>query len=95
MKREESVWRRVALLGHQTLTDLHELIASSFDRSANTDFSFRFGEQVNLILSCDKVDSASVRLDHLTLKEGQVFEYRSSAGDDTWHDIIVEIIDDE
>jgi hypothetical protein len=43
LHRPESELRGVALLGHQTLAELHELISGVFDRSADASFSFRFG----------------------------------------------------
>lgn len=58
--------RGVAILGHQTLAELHELICGVIDHSADTSFSFRFG-------SSEFEEGA--RLDELNLRVGQTLEY--------------------
>lgn len=85
MKRQEL--RGVALLGHSTLIDLHELISSALDRNGTNSFSFFFGES--------KIGPA-VRLDQLNLEVGQTFEYFVESGNDRRHEVItVEMIDVE
>jgi len=44
LKHRDSIWRGVALLSHQTLTDLHKLISGCFDGSDDSLFSFHFGK---------------------------------------------------
>jgi len=78
--------RRVALLGHQTLADLHELVYGPFVRSNDRNCSF-------LIESgrSKQNQSPATRLDALNLSVGQTFEYITDP--DRRHEITVEGID--
>jgi hypothetical protein len=77
----------VAILGHQTLTELHELICGAIDDSADTSFSFRFG---------NSEFGEGARLDELNLRVGQTFEYIVESVDENRRTLItVEFIDDE
>ena len=87
LKRQESELRGVALLGHQTLAELHEAISGEFERSAHTSYSFRFG---NVKLE------ENVRLDSLKLRIGQTLEYIVDAVGEHRDEIItVDFIDRE
>jgi hypothetical protein len=87
LRRPESELRGVALLGHQTLAELHESISSPFDDGAQASFSFRLGNQ--------EVDVA-VQLDALNLRVGQTFEYVLKSEAESRREIItVDSIDDE
>jgi len=82
----ESELRGVALLGHQTLAELHESISSPEDR-AHASFSFRFGTEES---------DGAARLDGLNLRVGQTFEYVLKSEAESRREIItVEFIDDE
>jgi len=87
LQRPESKLRGVALLGHQTLAELHESISSPFENGAHASFSFRFGNK--------EIDGAA-RLDELNLRVGQTFEYVLKSEAESRREIItVEFIDDE
>ncbi|MGH9968910.1 MAG: hypothetical protein ACREBG_14075 [Pyrinomonadaceae bacterium] len=87
LKRPKSELRGVALLGHQTFADLHELISSGLEPSGNRSFFFRFGEMLI---------EKSARLDDLSLKVGQTFEYVVESDNEQRREkIILEFIDNE
>jgi len=87
LRRPESELCGVALLGHQTLAELHESISSPYDDRAHDSFSFRFGNE--------EIDGAA-RLDALNLRVGQTFEYvLKSEAENRREIIMVEFIDDE
>jgi len=86
MRRPESELRGVALLGRQTLAELHESISNPSDDHAHSSFSFRFGNE--------EVDGA-VPLDALNLRVGQTFEYVLKSEAERREIITVDFIDDE
>ncbi|SRR6266498_979959 len=87
LRRPESELRGVALLGHQTLAELHESISNPTDDRAHASFSFRFGNK--------EVDGAA-RLDALNVRVGQTFEYVLKSEAQNRREIItVDFIDDE
>jgi hypothetical protein len=73
LKRTELSSRRIALLGHQTLADLHELDSGSFDRYEDPNCDFRFDSKAGHPET--RSYSLSIRLDDLNLNVGQTFEY--------------------
>lgn len=83
----QSELRGVALLGHQTLAELHEATSSGRGGSADAQFSFSVGgEEVQ----------AGTRLDDLNLRVGQTFEYWvKSTPEDRPESIAVDFIDNE
>src|SRR3954466_9477996 len=84
---KQSELRGVALLGHQTLAELHESISNARGCSTYDAFSFRLGE-VKL------VDGA--RLDDLNLRVGQTFEYAvNSINENRCEAITLDFIDNE
>src|SRR5258705_889997 len=88
LKHRNSDADGIALLGHQTLRDLHELISDA--QQANQLFSFRFSrdiaaeskkpireaesEQRLKVTSYDSNTASAIRLDQLNLEVGQTFE---------------------
>jgi hypothetical protein len=86
LKRHESELRGVALLGHQTLRDLHVAISDESKRGSGGSFLFRFG---------DVEIEEGTRLDDLNLKAGQTFEYAvESAGETRREMITVDFVED-
>src|SRR5258705_3714713 len=99
LKRRNWDAEGVALLGHQTLRDLHELITDA--QQANQLFSFRFSgniaaeskkpireaesEQRIKVTSYDSDTASAVRLDQLNLEVGQTFECIFQLGADDRH----------
>jgi hypothetical protein len=85
LKRPESELRGVALLGHQTLADLHLAITDGSERGAAV--LFRFGNT--------EIEEGT-RLDDLDLRVGQTFEYIAGSADKIQHKIItVDFVDDD
>ena len=77
LQRPESELRGVALLGHQTLADLHLAITNESEGGAA--FLFRFG---------NTEIGEGARLDDLDLRVGQTFEHIVGSADKIRHKII-------
>jgi hypothetical protein len=73
--------RRVALLGDQTLADLHALVSDSVDRSNKASFQFNVASRNR---------PTDTRFDELDLCVGQTFDY---VIDSNVRQILVEAID--
>ena len=87
LNRPASELHGVALLGHQTVADLHTAIFGMPERGARVSYSFRVGNE--------KV-AGHVRLDELNLKKGQTVEYLVESAGKTRREIItVEFIEGE
>jgi hypothetical protein len=77
----------VALLGHQTLAELHESISVWQNQNTDSAFFFRFR---------NAEFDVGTRIDNLNLRVGLAFEYIVDTLDETRHEIItVDFIDDE
>lgn len=77
----------VALLGHQTLAELHDSISGTHGGSADASFSFRVGSQ--------EIEERTT-LDDLNLTVGQKIEYTVKSIDENRYEVItVDFIDDE
>jgi hypothetical protein len=86
LQQPESDLRGVAMLGHQTLSELHDLISSRFERIDNGSFSFSRG---------DSEISSDSRLDELSLRVGQTLTYRLGAVNEAPFEVTVDFIDAE
>jgi hypothetical protein len=85
LRRPGSDLRGFALLGHQTLADLHLAITDESERGAA--FLFRFG---------NTEIEAGTRLDELDLRVGQTFEHIAGAADKIQHKAItVDFVEDD
>ncbi len=109
-KKNPVVSRTIQIQGDQTLADLHTAIFDAFDRFDEHMYEFQFGKgpmdpkakRYVLPMAFDvgedhppagRVDQT--RVDSLGLKVGQSFGYWFDFGDDWWHQINVEAIDEE
>jgi hypothetical protein len=87
LDRPRSKLRGVALLGHQTLTDLHEAISAGSHGGTDSSFSFRFREA--------HIEQ-NTRLDKLNLDIGETLEYFTDSLNGKRHQVItVDFIENE
>lgn len=110
MPKKSVVSRTIQLRGDQSLEDLHDAIFDAFDRYDEHLYEFQFGKEpmdrkaVRYAhpFACEDfwgeeedANSAEAKLASLGLKTGQSFFYWFDFGDDWWHDVRVEAIDDK
>jgi hypothetical protein len=106
-KRNPILSRTIQIRGDQTLEDLHEIIFKAFDRYDEHMYEFHFGKRtregpryVTPFAADDDFDIPfagvvnETTIDSLGLKKGQAFGYWFDFGDDWYHQIDVESIDD-
>jgi len=87
LNRPGSMLQEVALLGHQTLSELHEAISASSKDGTDSTFSFSFRNA--------QVDK-NTRLDELNLRVGETLEYVVDSANGKGHQVIaVDFVDDE
>ena len=87
LDRPRSKLRGVALLGHQTLTDLHEAISAGSQCGTGSSFSFWFR---------DAHIEQNTRLDELNLGIGETLEYFTDSLNGKRHQVItLDFIDNE
>src|SRR5262245_26012252 len=87
LNRSQSKLRGVALLGHQTLTELHEAISAGSEGATVSSFSFSFRNT-----HIDK----TTRLDELNVRVGETLEYVIDSVNGKRHQVIaVDFVDGE
>ena len=87
LNRPGSKLRGVALLGHQTLTELHEAISAGSEDGMDLSFSFSLREA-----HIDK----NKRLDELDLSIGETLEYVIDSANGKRHQVVaVDFIDED
>lgn len=108
-KKNPAISRTIQMRGDQTLEELHHAIFDAFARYDEHMYEFQFGKgpmdpkAPRYVLPgaydlgddnppAGRVDEAT--LDSLDLEEGRSFGYWFDFGDDWWHQINVEAIDD-
>jgi hypothetical protein len=107
----QEISRTIEIRGDQTLKDLHEEIFDAFDRWDEHFYEFQFGSGPHdpkgpryvlpEVFAQDKQDPSiagdvtQTTLDSLGLKVDQSFGYCFDYGDDWWHQIDVEAIDEK
>lgn len=102
------VGRTIAIRGDQTLADLHGAIFAAFDRFDEHMYEFQIGGKGPMDPKArsygpsgydggDRVvgDAAETTLDSLNLRFHELFGYWFDFGDDWWHQVTVEAIEDE
>src|SRR3954471_21733641 len=108
-KKNPVISRTIQIRGDQTLEDLHHAIFDAFDRFDEHHYEFQFGKgpmdpkAARYVLPhadegaekrpAGRVDQTT--LDSLGLEVGRSFGYWFDFGDDWWHQINVEAIDDK
>lgn len=110
-KKNPVVSRTLLIRGDQTLEDLHHALFDAFGREEEHMYEFQFGkgpmdpEGLRYVLPtafkgpgggpppAGRVDRTS--LDSLNLKEGDRFGYWFDFGDDWWHQINVETVEEK
>jgi Plasmid pRiA4b ORF-3-like protein len=106
IKKNPVISRTIQIRGDQTLADLHEAIFDAYDRFDEHMYEFQFGKRTmdgpRYVLSLaaengDDYPSAGLvdetTIDSLGLKKGRAFAYWFDFGDDWWHQINVESIE--
>ena len=108
-KKNPVVSRTIVMRGDQTLQDLHHAIFQAFDRFEEHFYEFQFGKgpmdpkgKRYVLLQAFEVESDrqpegrvdATMLDALGLKVGQAFGYWFDFGDDWWHQINVEAVEE-
>lgn len=108
-KKNPVISRTIRIRGDQTLDDLHHAIFDAFDRSEEHMYEFQFGKgpmdpkAPRYVLPCafdmaednppaGRIDQTT--LDSLDREIGRSFGYWFDFGDDWWHQINVESIED-
>jgi len=95
----KSISRTIEIRGDQTLDDLHEAIFDSFEREDAHLYQFQFGKKpfdrkgpnYGISESPDEEgDARDTKLDDLGLKNDRVFGYWFDFGDDWFHQVVVE-----
>ena len=104
------VSRTIQLRGDQTLEDLHHAIFDAFDRYDEHMFEFQFGKKpmdpkARRYVLADELENEQpntpigsvddTTIESLALKVGDRFVYWFDFGDDWWHQINVEAIEDK
>jgi hypothetical protein len=109
-RKNKVVSRTIEMRGDQTLEDLHSAIFDAFDRDDEHMYEFQFGEgpmdpkALRYVLPmvfedpwdeepAGRVDRTT--LDALGLKVGDRFGYWFDFGDDWWHQVNVEAIEEK
>ena len=109
-KKNRVISRTIQMRGDQTLEDLHRAIFDTFGRSDEHMYEFQFGKKPmdpkgpRYVLPgafdlgedprpAGRVDQTT--LESLDLQEGRSFGYWFDFGDDWWHQINVEAIDEK
>jgi hypothetical protein len=100
------VLRTIEIRGDQTLADLHHAIFQAYDRSEEHLYEFQLGKRPfdpsgpNYGIGQDRSDrgkdagdARTTQLDSLDLKEGRAFGYWFDFGDDWFHEIHVQRIE--
>ncbi|HKM56364.1 MAG TPA: MarR family transcriptional regulator, partial [Isosphaeraceae bacterium] len=102
---KKEVSRVIEIRGDQTLEQLHEAIFNAFDRSDHHLYEFQFGKRPfdpdgprygildESVIEPDYGDATTTKLDDLNLKPERVFGYWFDFGDDWFHQINVERIE--
>jgi Plasmid pRiA4b ORF-3-like protein len=103
IKKNPAVTRTIEIRGDQTLEDLHHVIFKAFDRFDEHMYEFQMGgkgpgdpEAKRYGLSgLDNLtgDVAKTTLDALKLKKDKIFGYWFDFGDDWWHQVNVDAIE--
>ena len=104
-KKKSGVSRTIQIRGDQTLEDLHHAIFNAFDRWDEHLYEFQFGKgpkdrqgpfYVLRHTGGDNVGGlvTETTIDSLRLKVGRSFGYLFDFGDNWWHQINVEAIED-
>lgn len=103
LRHRNSMLRGVALMGHQTLADLHYIISDESGDGCGHHYSFRFANECMARLDdssssdCminhartvyDDGNASSVRLDDLKFKVNDEFEYVNKQGAIKWRKVI-------
>jgi hypothetical protein len=108
-KKNPVISRTIQIRGDQTLEDLHHAIFDAFDREEEQMYEFQFGKgpmdpkAPRYVLPSDyesgekkppagRVDQTTI--ESLGLKVGRSFGYWFDFGDDWWHQVNVEAIED-
>ena len=109
-KKNPVVSRTIKMRGDQTLKELHHAIFNAFERWDEHMYEFQFGKKpmdpkgpryvLPSAFDTDDDNPPTGRVDKTTLeslglKEGRSFGYWFDFGDDWWHQINVEAIEDE
>ena len=102
--------RTIQIRGDQTLEDLHQAIFDAFDRFDEHMYEFQFGKRpmdpkapryvMSAVYGEDAGDGAAgivdeTTIDSLGLKKGRAFGYWFDFGDDWWHQIDVENVEND
>lgn len=111
VKKNPEISRTVQIRGDQTLDDLHEAIFDAFGRWEMHMYEFQFGKgphdpkgdryvmpqaaDMDLGGRAPSGSTDQTTIDSLGLKVGRRFGYWFDFGDDWWHQIDVEQIDDQ
>ena len=104
-KNKSGVSRTIQILGNQTLEDLHHAIFNAFDRWDEHLYEFQLGKgpkdyQGSIYVLRHTGDDnvgglvTETTIDSLRLKVGRSFGYLFDFGDNWWHQINVEAIED-
>ena len=105
-KKNPEISRTILIRGEQTLEDLHHAIFDAFDREEEHLFEFQFGKKPmdpkgpRYVLHDDGEEHiaglvSETTIGSLDLEVGRSFGYWFDFGDDWWHQINVEAIDEE
>jgi hypothetical protein len=105
-KKNPEISRTIQIRGDQTLEELHHAIFDAFDREEEHLFEYQFGKKPmdpngpRYVLHDDGEKHiaglvSETTIDSLGLEVGRSFGYWFDFGDDWWHQIDVEVIDDE
>lgn len=105
-KKNPEISRTIQIRGDQTLEDFHHAIFDAFDREEEHMYEFQFGKGPmdqkgpRYVLDDDGEKNVAglvneTTLDSLGLEVGRSFGYWFDFGDDWWHQVNIEAIDDE
>jgi len=107
-KKNPVISRTIQIRGDQTLEDLHEAIFAAYDRFDEHMYEFQLGkrqmERPTYVLPMALENYADERaagtvdkttIDSLKLKKGRSFGYWFDFGDDWWHQIDVEAVEED
>lgn len=95
----KGVWREIAILGKQTLTELHRAILEAFEWTDNDDYSFYLGDDIRdkgMLLSpaLEDRNPEHITIDDLELEEDLIFIYVFGEGERNQFIIKVMTIED-
>jgi hypothetical protein len=107
-KKNPEISRMIQIRGNQTLEDLHEAIFEAYDRFDEHMYEFQFGKRPMegpryiLPMAVEYRDDypfaglvGETTIESLGLKKGRSFRYWFDFGDDWWHQIDVEAVDED